>query len=108
MKKASRWFICEIGYVETFRAIHMSAARASTNNFEDDWPSFEVIDVDHLLAVEAAQIAVHHRVRSLDALHLAAAKRIPGESVVVATWDTQMRRACAELSLDLFPVELPA
>lgn len=107
METARNWIACEIGFVETARAVELVTGEPSLE-FEHDWREFDVVPVTHELSLSAARIAVDRRLRTLDALHLAAATSLAVPTVTVATWDTQMRRACAELSLDVFPETLPA
>jgi predicted nucleic acid-binding protein len=44
--------------------------------------------------------------RTLDAIHLAAALSVPGESPLFATWDTRLHRAAREHGLRTLPVAL--
>jgi predicted nucleic acid-binding protein len=102
MEKAAAWSMCRIGYVETMRAVARAGGAKQAKKVEADWPSFDVIEVDEELAQHAAELTLSAELRSLDALHLAAALALPGE-VTVATWDTRLHRAATEHGLATIP-----
>jgi predicted nucleic acid-binding protein len=51
------------------------------------------VPVDDELVGRAARAADTHRLRALDALHLAAAERIREPGLVFATWDAELEGA---------------
>jgi len=104
MGAAEGWSICRVGYVETARAVYLAAGKPAVRRFEADWPSFEVVEVDASLAEHAAELASTEELRSLDALHLAAALLIAAE-LTVATWDMRLHRAAQNQGLGVFPAE---
>ena len=106
MAQASGWFICRIGFVETVRATTLAAGDTATSHFRDEWPAFGVIELDQRLAEEASRLTVEHDLRSLDALHLAAALVLPREALTVATWDRRLHAAAASAGLPLTPPAL--
>ncbi len=106
MEGASDWSICRIGYVETARAVGLAAGTRAVGRFEEDWPSFEVVEVDVALAEHAAQLALESGLRSLDALHLAAALLLPRRDLTVATWDARLHGAAQERGLPTLPAAL--
>lgn len=67
----------------------------------DDWDRCHVIPLDATCLGRAAEIGCQHGARTLDAVHLAAADRMPGP-LVVLTFDR--RQADAARSMD-FTVE---
>jgi uncharacterized protein len=103
MEEAGVWSICRIGYVETMRAVALAGGPKALKTVEADWPSFEVVEVDADLAQHAAELTLSADLRSLDALHLAAALRLPGDELTVATWDTRLRRAAHSQGLATLP-----
>lgn len=107
MREADGWFMCRVGYVETLRAVGLAAGRNSTGAVRDEWSSFAVIEVDHRLAELAAELSVAHELRSLDALHLAAAAVLPPADLVMATWDRRLHTAAASIGLGVVPQALP-
>jgi predicted nucleic acid-binding protein len=103
MREADEWFICRTGYVETARAVGLTAGAARTRRIHEEWPSFSVIEVDQALVEHAASLALDHDLRSLDSLHLAAALLLPDENLTVATWDHRLHAAAKSHRLRLLP-----
>jgi uncharacterized protein len=106
MDGASAWSMCRIGYVETVRAVALAGGRKAVKRVENDWSSFDVIEVDTALAEHAAQLALSAELRSLDALHLAAALVLPSDDLTVATWDARLHRAAGDQGLATLPTVL--
>ncbi len=46
MGRADGWFMCRVGFVETVRAVGLSAGRAATKTVREEWPAFGVIELD--------------------------------------------------------------
>jgi predicted nucleic acid-binding protein len=65
-----------------------------------------VIEVDTALAEHAAQLALSAGLRSLDALHLAAALVLRADDLTVATWDARLHRAASDQGLATLPTTL--
>lgn len=68
---------------------------AAATTVHEEWPAFGVIEVDHRLAEDAAKLAIAHELRSMDALHLAAALMLPRDNLLFATWDRRLHAAAA-------------
>lgn len=64
----------------------------------DDWDRFHVVPVDPACLDRAAEIGCRHEVRTLDALHLAAADRLP-RPLVLLTFDRRQGEAARSLDL---------
>jgi uncharacterized protein len=107
MGAAEGWTICRVGYVETARAVGLTAGKPAVRRLNADWPSFQVVEVDASLAEHAAELTSAEDLRSLDALHLAAALLISSAELTVATWDVRLHRAAQSQGLAVFPAELP-
>jgi hypothetical protein len=103
MDAADAWAMCRIGYVETVRAVALADGRRAVKRVEADWLSFDVIEVDRALTEHAAELALSTELRSLDALHLAAALVLPSGDLTVATWDTRLHRAARDQGLETMP-----
>jgi predicted nucleic acid-binding protein len=103
MQDADGWFMCRIGFVETVRAVSMAGGTAAAKAFRREWPAFGVIEVDERLAEHAAALTLRHDLRSLDALHLAAALILPRTGLGVATWDRRLHVAARAEGLQLLP-----
>ena len=106
MAHADGWFICRIGFVETVRAVGLSAGEAAAKTVREEWPAFAVIEVDQRLVEEAAELAIARELRSLDALHLAAALSLPQDDLLLATWDHRLHTATGAEGLGLIPETL--
>jgi hypothetical protein len=107
MARADGWYACRVGFVEVFRAVSLAAGRPAGRAFADEWPAFTVVEVDGSLAESAAALALEHDLRSLDALHLAAALVLPVPAMTFATWDQRLHAAARDRGLPVLPADLP-
>ncbi len=62
--------------------------------------------MDRELTERAAELAISSGLRSLDALHLAAALTFPRDELTFATWDARLHRAAREHGLRTLPAAL--
>ena len=106
MDDADGWFMCRAGYVETIRAVGLTAGKAATKTMREEWPMFGVIEIDQRLVEDAATLAIDHGLRSLDALHLAAALVLPQPDFLLITWDRRLHTAAGAAGLELMPATL--
>ena len=74
----------------------LAAARSA---FADDLRSFSIIEIDELTCESAASIAETTGVRTLDALHLAAAQRVAAPGFGFLTFDLRQAQAARALGL---------
>lgn len=98
--------MCRAGFVETVRAVGLAAGRSATKAARDEWAAFGVIEIDQRLVESAAELAIKRNLRSLDALHLAAALVLPSDGLVFAAWDHRLHAAAGALGLRLIPDQL--
>ncbi len=103
MDHADGWFMCRTGFVETVRAVGLTAGPSVTAGVREEWPVFGLIEVDQRLVEDAAELALGSGLRSLDALHLAAALVLPRDDLHFATWDRRLHVAAATKGLLLIP-----
>lgn len=99
-----------IAYVEVKRAVGRSGVPDVSDRlsrFEQDWRLTWVVDVTQPVAESAANLALHHELRSLDAIHLASALTIALPDLHVATFDEALWRAAREVGLNVLPETLP-
>ena len=68
-----------------------------------DWEYLVVVPVDDLCLARSREIGCAQRIRTLDAIHLAAAERIPGPARFL-TFDARQREGAAALGLDVIAV----
>jgi predicted nucleic acid-binding protein len=108
MDDADGWFICRVGFVETVRAVSLAAGEAAAAGLREEWPAFGVLEVDQDLAEHSAELALSLDLRSLDALHLAAALVLPqsDRDRVMATWDRRLHAAAQAEGLAVLPAGL--
>ena len=65
--------------------------------FERDWDRILVVQLNQSVCRRAAEIGTSVGVRTLDALHLAAAERVRGDSLPIATFDVRLADAARTL-----------
>ncbi len=106
MGRADGWFMCRVGFLETARAVGLAGSRSAVRAVQAESPAFGVIEVDQDLVERATELALAHELRSLDALHLAAALVLPTEDLTVAVWDRRLHAAARAEGLELFPQAL--
>lgn len=106
MAAAEGWYMCRAGFVETVRAVGLAAGARATRTVEEEWPAFGVVEIDQSLAERAAALALERGLRSLDALHLAAALVLPRETLTFATWDRRLHTAAGAEGLTVLPARI--
>jgi predicted nucleic acid-binding protein len=72
-------------------------AAAARTAFLEDLAVFSIVELDHVTCDAAADIAEITGVRTLDALHLAAARRVGGSAVPFLTYDVRQAQAARGL-----------
>ena len=78
-------------------------ATAAKAAFTEDIAAFGIIELDSVICEAAADIAELTGARTLDALHLAAARRIGGSAVPFVTFDLRKAQAARTLGLTVLP-----
>jgi predicted nucleic acid-binding protein len=89
----------------TFTEVSIALARRTTlvayteamDAFEADWLRMNVVAIDDHVCRRAARIGAELGIRTLDALHMAAAERAGNRSVPIATFDTRFAEAARRL-----------
>ncbi len=100
------WWTCRIGFVETVRAVGLASGTRAVRAFKREWESFGIVEVDGALAEHAATLALSTELRSLDAMHLAAALLLSREDLTLSTWDTRLHAAARRQGLRTLPEAL--
>lgn len=104
------WCASELVRTEVLVALHRSAISRRQqqqlwSTFRDDWDAMVVIPVDERCLGRAVEIGATFGVRTVDAIHLAAADRLPRPARYL-TFDRQQIPAAASLGLEVVsPVE---
>jgi uncharacterized protein len=96
-READEVIALSVGYVEVratiARRLPNGAARRARRLLDTYWQQIETVAADDVLVDAAARIADEHRLRALDALHLAAARHVRQHDIVFVTWDNELARA---------------
>ena len=98
--------MCRVGFLETARAVALVGSAAAVRSVRLEWSSFAVIEVDQQLVEYSIDLALRHELRSLDALHLAAALILPREELTLAVWDRRLHTAAHTEGLAVFPTTI--
>jgi predicted nucleic acid-binding protein len=101
---ASELVRCEVTILLARLATSRRQVDRLTTAFHADWDAFHVVPVDDRCLSRAAEIGADLGLRVVDAIHLAAATRLPGP-VRYLTLDP--RQVLAAVALDLEPVPTP-
>jgi uncharacterized protein len=104
------WCASSLARAETLQAMHHVAATPGQHDalwsaLRHDWERFHVVPVDDRCLARAVEIGATFRVRSTDAIHLAAADRLPAP-IRYLTFDRRQIPAAAGLGFEVIaPVE---
>jgi len=71
--------------------------REIRGEFDEDWSYCQVVDLDEVTCELASEIAQGTGVRSLDALHLAAARRVGPGTLPLLTYDLRLAQSARSL-----------
>lgn len=97
------WLSANHTYVEVMlvlgRRLEEADARLARDAFEQDWARLLVVALDHDVCRRAAAIGTTTGVRTLDALHLAAAERAGGAALRFLTFDVRLGQAARAVGL---------
>lgn len=89
---------------ERGRRITASQRDDASSRLNRLWAQVQVIELDEPLAFSAGNLAESHALRGFDAVHLATAIALEDESLIVATWDEDLRTAALDAGLRITPV----
>ncbi len=105
MDEHDQWCASALARAETLQAMHQVAVTPGQhehlwNALRSDWERFHVVPVDDRCLARAVEIGAAFRVRSVDAIHLAAADRLP-PPVRFLTFDRRQIPAAAGLGFEV-------
>ena len=108
MTDSNSWIACRLAYVEVTRALGRShgPGGAAARCFHSEWPAIAVVELDQALAEDAARLALEEGLRSLDAVHLAAAGAVADADFVLATWDARLHAAARRREMEVLPASI--
>jgi uncharacterized protein len=103
------WCASALCRSETLLALHRLAVTPSQHErvwgrLRDDWDAVVVIPVDDRCLAQAVELGATYGLRTVDAIHLAAADRLP-RPVSYATFDRRQIPAAAALGFDVISPE---
>lgn len=104
------WCASALARAEALQALHRLAATPSQHDrlwsrLRDDWDAFVVVPVDDRCLARSVELGAAFGLRTVDALHLAAADRLP-RPAGYATFDRRQIPAAAALGFHVHsPVE---
>jgi hypothetical protein len=95
------WVSARHTFVETSRVLSLGVAVRQRSKileaFRRDWGRIHVVELDATTCDRAADLALASGVRTMDALHLAAAHRAGGSALPFLTYDQRQARAARAL-----------
>ena len=99
------WCASELCRAETMLVLHRIAsgprqAEVLWRAFRDDWDAFNVVPVDDRCLAHAVEIGAEYGLRTVDAVHLAAADRLPRPTQWL-TFDRHQIPGALALGLDV-------
>lgn len=105
---------CVITYAEACSALARAASQGvrvdvpkGRSELDAFWADVHLVEVNDPLARRAADLAVRHRLRGMDAVHLASALQVrPAGEVSIVTWDRELREAARREGIGLLPLRL--
>jgi len=105
MEQASEWCASELVRTEVMLALHrIATSRTAANDLwaaaRADWDAFVVVPVDGQCLSTAADLGSEYGLTTVDAIHLAAASRLP-PPIRYATFDPSQIPAAAAMGFDV-------
>jgi predicted nucleic acid-binding protein len=105
MTDDATWCASTLCRSETLLALHRLAATPTqrarlSSRLRDDWDAFVVVPVDDRGLVRAFELGASYGLRTVDALHLAAADRLP-RPLTYATFEGRQIPAAAALGFEV-------
>lgn len=105
MAEAPAWAASRLVRTEAQLALHRAAAsprqqQALWRELRDEWDAFWVVPLDDRCLARAVEIGATYGVRTVDAVHLAAADRLPGP-VRFLTFDRRQIPAADALGFEV-------
>lgn len=105
------WCASALARAETLQALHHLAITPGQHDtlwqqLRTDWDTFHVVPVDDRCLAHAVEIGATFRVCSVDAIHLAAADRLPSP-VRYLTFDRRQIPAAAGLGIEVIAPQEP-
>lgn len=84
--------------------ISESQRRKGLAILDDLWAEMDIVEIDHDLSREAANLAHRHALRGYDAVHCASAVQVNDEDLVAASGDARLLAAWHQLAIATYDV----
>jgi len=99
------WCAAALARTETLMCLHRMAMGPFDQSrlwarFRDDWDAVAVVPVDDRVLVRATELGAHYGSSTTDAIHLAAADRLP-RPLTYLTFDSHQIPAALDLGFDV-------
>lgn len=85
------------------RRITSATLRRAVESINELCAELNIISLDTDLAHTAGELAESHGLRGYDSVHLATALRIDSDSMLLATWDSDLARGAVAAGLSVSP-----
>ena len=99
------WVSAQHTYVEVALALGRRVGRSDIERarsmLDRDWRRIAVVAIDDHLVRAAADIGLQTGMRTLDALHLAAAQRVGGRAIPIVTFDRKLADAARAVGFNV-------
>lgn len=110
MQSDSEWIASALAHSETALALcHVALSEEQSadarHRLDEDWHRFRVLPADSACLLRAVEIGCDQRIRTLDAIHLAAADRLP-RPLTFLTFDRRQAAAARILGIDVVGAEV--
>jgi len=83
-----------------------SEASAAADEWETFWASMRPIELSANVETVAGELAVQHRIRGADAVHLASALALGSADIIMAAWDKRLHAGAVAVGLAVAPATL--
>jgi predicted nucleic acid-binding protein len=97
------WFTGRHTFVEVrrnlARLVPQGELAGMVAQFQEDWERMHIVELDETTCAMAADLAEITLARTLDALHLAAARRVGTADTAVLTFDLRLARIARDLGM---------
>lgn len=105
MEGDPEWIACAVAHTEAaltlcHTALTEEKATAARRRLDEDWHRFRILPADSACLLRAVEIGCSQRIRTLDAIHLAAADRLP-RPLTFLTFDRRLAVAAQALGFEV-------
>lgn len=99
------WVTAQHTFVEVSLALSRRLDESDTaawqRSLEADWRRLVVVPIDDQVARAAARIGSEAGIRTLDAIHLAAAERVASRAIPIVTFDQRLADAARDIGFNV-------